>query len=621
MTAPRSRDIVIVSSIDWARNWQIHQQLATSLVAQGHRLLFIENTGVRSPRKGDFQRISARLKNWLTSTRGFREVSEDLMVFSPLFIPLPYAWWAVAMNRYLLTRAIRRWCRASGFRNPTLITFLPTPLVQGLIEGLDPCLTIYYCANDMAGGSEGAARLRPVEEAFFAKVDAVFCNSQALLDRARTLGGRAYLFPVGVDFDKFDQARQCGDLAPALKAMTGPKVGYVGSISHVFDQDALAHMARRLPHVQFVLVGPLSADVTRLQAYPNIHLVGPRPHDEIPGFIQGFDVALIPYVRNDFTEAVYPCKLNEYLAMGVPVVSRDLSEIRAYRDRHGDVVTLASTPDDYVSAIAAALSDASAAPLSMAADREARVAAARVNSWPQRFTEMLQVINELMWGKQRDRQPWQARLTALYRQGRRRTLAALIAPLGLYGLVFHTPLVWWLGQPLVLDQAPHSAQAIVVFSGEGDPTPNHGGYKRRVQDALRLHRAGWAPRIVISSGWGRGSGSESHAVKAMLVDQGVPATQVEVLDHVPSSTLANVQMTGAELRRRGINKVLFVTGPYHERRAAAVWARQVPDAQVTTVWASGVSAEPPWGKVPPRLISTVAYEYAAWAHYWMQGWL
>ncbi len=619
MNASPRWDIVIMSSIDWTEIWQTHQQLATSLVAQGHRVLFIENTGVRAPRRGDLRRISARLRNWLTSTRGFKEVQPDLMVFSPLFLPLPYVGWAVAFNRHMLTRAIRRWCKASGFRNPMLITFLPTPLAQGLIEDIDPCLTVYYCANDMAGGSEGAARLRPVEEAFFAKVDAVFCNSQALLDRAKALGGRAHLFPAGVDFDKFAKVRERGDVADELRNLPGRKVGYIGAISHVFDQDLLVHLARQRPQLQFVMVGPLISEVDRLRACPNIHLLGARTHDDIPAFIQGFDVALIPYVRNTFTDAVYPCKLNEYLAMGVPVVSSDLAEIKAYRMRHGEVVQLAATAEGFLNAIDETLS----APATTQADvdRHARVEAARSNSWTQRFADMHELLNALVLAKQRDRQPWQARLAALYRRSRSRALRWTVALLGIYGVLFHSPLVWWLGQPLVLDQPPRPAQAIVVFSGDGDPAPNHSGYKRRVQDALRLYRGGLAPRIIVSSGWDRGGTTESQVVRALLVDQGVPAERIQVLAETPNSTLSNVRLTGAALQRQGIHEVLFVTGPYHERRAAAVWARQAPGIRLITVKASGVPPVGSWVGSSPRVLSMVAYEYAAWARYWVKGWL
>lgn len=139
-----SRCYVIISSIDWSRNWQIHQQLATSLVESGNRVLFIENTGVRAPRSGDFGRIRNRIRNWLKSTRGFFDVTENLTVFSPIFLPFPYSRFVLSVNRCLLSNTIAKWMKIQRFHDPVLITFLPTPLAQAVIDDIDPALIVYY---------------------------------------------------------------------------------------------------------------------------------------------------------------------------------------------------------------------------------------------------------------------------------------------------------------------------------------------------------------------------------------------------------------------------------------------------------------------------------------------
>ena len=87
--------------------------------------------------------------------------------------------------------------------------------------------------------------------------------------------------------------------------------------------------------VSFVLVGPEQSDVSLLKTCPNIHLLGQRPHDEVPAYVNAFDVALIPYRLAEYTANVYPTKLNEYLVMGKPVVATDLPEIRRFNDTHG----------------------------------------------------------------------------------------------------------------------------------------------------------------------------------------------------------------------------------------------------------------------------------------------
>src|SRR6266540_1821320 len=124
----RERDIILVSSIDWDTHWQIHHQIASSLVSAGNRVLFVENTGVRAPGFRDLSRMRQRAVNWWHGTKGFREVSPRLFVYSPLFVPFPYSAAARWFNRIVLFRPLKRWIAATGFYRPIMWTFLPTPL-------------------------------------------------------------------------------------------------------------------------------------------------------------------------------------------------------------------------------------------------------------------------------------------------------------------------------------------------------------------------------------------------------------------------------------------------------------------------------------------------------------
>src|SRR6202521_168715 len=109
MMARRQQDVVCLSSIDWDFIWQGHQEIMSTLAAQGHRVLFVENTGVRPPNMRDLPRVRQRLSNWWRSTKGFRQVSEHLFVSSPLITPLPYSRLARWVNRSLLLRSLHRW--------------------------------------------------------------------------------------------------------------------------------------------------------------------------------------------------------------------------------------------------------------------------------------------------------------------------------------------------------------------------------------------------------------------------------------------------------------------------------------------------------------------------------
>ncbi len=610
--SPDLRNYVIISSINWSENWQIHQQLATSLVESGHRVLFIENTGMRALRVGDFGRIRDRLHNWLKSTRGFFDVRDQLAIFSPIFIPFPYSSLVLAINRYLLSNSIAKWMKIRRFHDPILISFLPTPLAQSLINDIDPLLVLYYCADYMSGRSEGAKRGMEYEDAFYAKADAVLCTSRALMERAEWFNSRVFFIPAGVEFSKFEAARKEAAIPEDLAALPRPIVGYVGAISAVFDQELLVHAARALPAVTFALVGPEFADVSLLKTCSNIKLLGKRPHSDVPAYIKGFDVALIPYVKNVFTDAVYSCKLNEYLAMGTQVVATDMREIRLYIGRHGDVVAIAKDRDEFVQKISLAIA-------ASATDGEmARIAAARVNSWDHRFEDILQVIDQLLEAKKIEANRWQDRLAGLYRVGRIRMVKVGLALAVSYALLFYTPILWFAGDVLVMRDVPKVADVIMVFSGDGEAGYINASYQRRTEDALTLYRAGFAPRIVLSSGKGQ-TMSETEVVRALLIAGGVPSSVILVVKGTPRSSWENVQMSAEELRGLGVRNVLFVTAPYHSRRATLLWKKSAPDIDIHTV---SVVDTPPlelrWS-TSFNVARVISYEYLAIADYWWNG--
>ena len=592
----------------------MHQQLATALVESGHRVLFIENTGVRALRVTDFKRISSRIRNWIGSTRGFFDAKENLTVYSPILIPFPYSRLALFINRFLLCNSIGKWMRIEQYQPPVVISFLPTPLVQSLIEYVNSSLVIYYCANDMAGGSVGASRLRKYEDIFCSKVDAVFCISHTLLEYARKLNKRTFLFPPGVDFERFEAARENVKSPSDLGVIHGPVIGYVGAISGVFDQPLLVDAARALPEANFILIGPEVTDISLLKTCPNIRFLGKRPHIEIPQYINEFDVALIPYVKNAFTDAVYSCKLNEYLAMGVHVVATDMQEIRCYIEQHGSVLDIARTKDEFVEQIRNALVE------SNNTSRAARISAAYENSWSRRFVKISEAIDQLLLTKSRDRLNWKSSLIKFYRREWMRLSKAVLIPSLCYVMVFNTPLVWFAGDQLAVRHDPQVTDAIVVFSGDGETSYINQSYQRRTLDAIEFYKSGYAPLILLSSGRDQ-TFSEVEIIRSLLINRGVPQSSIEILEIYPHSTFENVALVKNALARHGVRSILLITSPYHSRRALWVWRKAMPELVVlapTVVDTPKASLQ--WSSSVDQ-IRIICYEYLAIAYYRYMGWL
>jgi glycosyltransferase involved in cell wall biosynthesis len=131
----------------------------------------------------------------------------------------------------------------------------------------------------------------------------------------------------------------------------------VGGLHQHLDIDLLRKLAREMPDASIVIIGPVLADIGGLESEPNIHLLGPRAWTELPPFLGALDVGLIPYVRSPYTATVYPTKLFEYLAMGCPVVSADLPEVRRL-GLPDFAVRIAPDHDSFITAVRQALSDA-----------------------------------------------------------------------------------------------------------------------------------------------------------------------------------------------------------------------------------------------------------------------
>jgi len=612
---PKRRDVVCISSIDWDFIWQGHQEIMSTLADEGHRVLFVENTGVRAPRVRDLPRVGQRIRNWWRGTKGFREERPNLFVYSPLLLPLPYSRVARTVNRFLLARALRRWMRATGFFQPIVWTFLPTPIALDVIAAIDPALTIYYCIDDLAASSPGARRIVSSEQQLFKDADLVFVTSERLRERAARISQHVHVFPFGVNFERFDRVRHAGDPPPAdLDALQRPVVGYLGGLHQWVDQELIVGVASRMPDVTFALVGPAQTDVSALQQCPNVRLLGQRPHEAVPAYVKGFDVGIVPYRVAEYTLNVYPTKLNEYLVMGIPVVATDLPEIRRFNAQHGQLVEVAADPEAFSTAIRRALNDSSPP------DVERRVAAAHQNSWHSRLAAMNRLIHEALERRAASPQRWDDTLRRVYRETRTHAPQAVLALVALYLLVFYTNVVWWAAVPLQVTAPPAPADAIVVFAGGVGESGKAGvGTQERVQRAVDAYHAGYAPHLILSSGY-RYSFPEAELMRSVALQQGVPPAAI-VLEQRSTDTHENVQFVDQILRDHGWRSVLLVSSPYHMRRALLVWQKVAPEVRVIPTpplksqffdHSRGASLEQ---------VRAIAHEYLALVGYRIRGWL
>jgi glycosyltransferase involved in cell wall biosynthesis len=254
--------------------------------------------------------------------------------------------------------------------------------------------------DDLPATSDGARKIVPSETRLFREADLVFVTSERLRRRAAASRSQVDVFPFGVDLEPFERARNGNSPPPAdIAPLPRPIVGFVGEVKRWIDEALLIEVAGRMPQASFVLVGPVAIDASRLARCPNVHLLGPRPHALVPHYLKAFDVAIIPYRLTTATEAIYPAKLNEYLAMGLPVVTTPLAELVRLGASPDPVVTLACTAAAFTDAIGEAL--ASRTPEAAACQIEM----ARRNSWAPRIDEMVKLVEGALAARW-DTPPW-----------------------------------------------------------------------------------------------------------------------------------------------------------------------------------------------------------------------
>jgi glycosyltransferase involved in cell wall biosynthesis len=382
-------NIICLSSIDWAFNWQLPQEVASALGA-ANRVLFVENTGVRRPKLRDLGRLRGRLKNWARSRGGTTATAAGVDIHAPLLLPLPYSRAARALNTFVLLRTVRRWLRVNRDTPLIVITFLPTPLALSLIRAVKPRLAVYYCADYLSESSPGARKLVPYEREMLAVADLVLVTSEGLQSHAKKVAARVELLPSGVRFDDFDRARQSAERPPALDGIEGPVVGFVGSVRDQIDLPLLAAVTELLPEMTFVLAGPLLTDASRLAARPNVRILGPVSHADVIRTVAHFDAGIVPYVMSSFTRHIMPLKLKEYLAAGLPVVATSLPAVVSFAADHPGVIAFANDAQAFAAALRTAVKDHH--PDAIVRRREV----ARRYDWSTQMASMITLIEEML---------------------------------------------------------------------------------------------------------------------------------------------------------------------------------------------------------------------------------
>jgi UDP-galactopyranose mutase len=224
-------------------------------------------------------------------------------------------------------------------------------------EGLPASVVAYDCMDELSLFRHAPPELRDREQTLMSIADVVFTGGMALYEAKRERHPNVHGVPSSVDVPFFGTAREHNEEPEDQALIPRPRIGYAGVIDERIDLELLDAAARARPELQFVMVGPIvKVDRAALPCRPNIHYLDTKPYEQLPRYMAGWDVAMMPFALNDATRFISPTKTPEYLAAGKRVVSTAIRDVVEPYERLG-LVRIGRSHADFITQLDRALHD------------------------------------------------------------------------------------------------------------------------------------------------------------------------------------------------------------------------------------------------------------------------
>jgi glycosyltransferase involved in cell wall biosynthesis len=267
------------------------------------------------------------------------------------------------------------------------IVWFYTPMALPLLPQLHASLVVYDCMDELSAFKNPPRQLLQRETALLNIADIVFTGGPSLYEAKRNRHSNAHCFSSSVDAKHFAHALDREASHPDQAHIPHPRLGFYGVIDERFDTELTAQVADANPDWQIVLVGPVvKIDPAHLPQRPNIHYMGQRGYDDLPKFLAGWDVCLMPFAINEATRFISPTKVLEYMAAELPIVS---TPIRDVEQPYSHVVAIGHTAGEFVAHVEAALAQTAEQTAEM--ERKMRDVVART-SWENTASRMRDLI-------------------------------------------------------------------------------------------------------------------------------------------------------------------------------------------------------------------------------------
>lgn len=351
------KDVVLLSTAEWDNPfWTNKQHVAIELAKRGHRVFYIDSLGLRRPSisNQDTKRIIKRIRKAFQKPK---KVKENLWVWSPVLLPFQNNTWTRKFNYYLLSNWLRTCLKRLNFNQDIFWTY--NPLTLNLFDTDLYSQLIYHCVDEIKAQPGMPVKLiEDAEKKLATKANLVFATSTTLYESRKLWNEKTYYFSNVADFDHFSKAREKSTIVPDdLLKIPHPRLGFIGALSgYKVDFKLLEFLAQKHPEYSIVLLGKVGegdpwTNIDNLYQYSNIFFLGSKSYSDLPSYLKGFDLAMLPNAINEYTNSMFPMKFFEYLSAGKPIVSINLHALQEYKE----VCFLSNNHEEFINNIENAL--------------------------------------------------------------------------------------------------------------------------------------------------------------------------------------------------------------------------------------------------------------------------
>lgn len=393
-----NRNILCLSSTEWGGDYiKATVELMKELCTQ-NKLLFVNSPytmkdlydGLRGRKQVELARafgLKSRINTITLPNGGTVHLFTPPPSITINFLPPGFIYQTLLrFNGWNLRVTAARALKKLGMRDK-LINFVAFNQGMGVTTGrrFGEHSLIYHCYDEIRGAhpwlqKHGIA----LEERFMKMADGVIVTSKGLYEAKKDRCRACYIVKNAVNIDLFSEGFHTDIEQQKV-------VGYVGTIDERLDYELLINLANKMPDTQFVFVGRVTTDFNEekeLSECPNVTLTGAKLPHELPGYLKTFSAGIIPFVKSDFTKGIYPMKINEYLAAGLPVISTDFSNL----DDFEGIIQITGDKDEFLNHLQTELVT------DTPEKRDGRLAVAKQNTWTVRAGELSDAIEKIEQG-------------------------------------------------------------------------------------------------------------------------------------------------------------------------------------------------------------------------------